>query len=137
MKNIKMNTMKTLFIVAAILGLQFNTIYAAVNFGTSPDLSNEVAVANALLIPGTPAQATFDDVAETGLQINLAALSPVTPMDADFNDGAPSTEISLINLAPVTPKEADFEDESCTISASYIQGLAPVTPTDADFEDHV
>jgi hypothetical protein len=118
MKITNMKTMKSIYILAALLGLQFNTIFASGNFSESPVLSNEVVngITATMLAPTTPAEATFE---------------------ADFSDGAPVTEIHNFNLAPVTPKEADFEDENGTNNASSIRDLAPVTPNDADFEDHV
>jgi hypothetical protein len=140
MKITNMITMKTIYILAAFLGLQFNTIFAAVNYNTSNVLPNEDIsdVSIALLIPSTPVQAIFEDVAEAhSTPDNISALIPVIPMIADFSDGAPATEISLFNLAPVTPAEADFEDETGVENASTVRDLAPVTPVVADFEDHV
>ncbi len=110
MKTINILSKKTLFVLAVFLGFQFATTFAAVK-------SSERVLSN------TPAV------------INLSALFPVTPMVADFSDGAPSTDISLVKLAPVTPKEADFEEVTGTKNTSSIQDLAPVTPAAADFED--
>ena len=139
MKTTNMLTMKTLYILAAILGFQFNTTFAAVNLTELPGLSNEIeSVVNSKLIPTTPYEATFEDVAEMNVSIlENSRLAPVLPLVADFSDGAPTTEINLINLAPVTPKEADFEDVTGIKSITSIQDLAPVTPVTADFEDHI
>jgi hypothetical protein len=140
MKITNMITMKTIYILAALLGLQFNTIFAAVSYNTSTVLPNEAFadVSAAMLMPAIPVQAIFEDVAEVHSALdNLSTLMPVIPMIADFDDGAPATEISLLNLAPVTPAEADFEDETGVDSASSLMDLAPVTPLEADFEDHV
>jgi hypothetical protein len=139
MKNTNMITMKTAYILAAFLGLQFNTIFAAVHYNTTTISSND-AVTNvdaSALMPVTPSTATFEDAAEViSSAILPSGLSPVTPAIADFSDGAPVMEAAFINLAPVTPKEADFNDESeNNISAK--QDLAPVTPVHADFEDQV
>ncbi|MCX6268764.1 MAG: hypothetical protein NTW16_15670 [Bacteroidetes bacterium] len=112
MKNTKLTTIKTLYILTAFLGLQFNTIFAAANHIETPAGSNETT-------------------------INISLISPVAPIVADFSDGAPVTEISLINLAPATPKEADFEDQPVVINAPSILDLAPVAPVKADFEDQV
>ena len=135
-----MITMKTIYILAAFLGLQYNTIFAAVHFSESPGLSKEImaVVSSAMLTPETPSEATFDDATEmneTG--ITPWAITPVIPMIADFNDAAPVTEISQLNLAPVTPKEADFEDETGTAITPPVRDLAPVAPADADFTDNV
>lgn len=113
MKTTKMLTRKTIYILAAILGLQFNTLFAAVNF-TKSTVEPGYGFNNAMLMPSTPSEATFEDVAEAA-------------------DGAPTTEINLINLAPVTPKEADFEDGILPAEISP-DHLAPVTPREADFE---
>ena len=121
------------------MGLQFNTIFAAANNKELSVLSNDIILnETCMLMPATPLEATFDDVAETNLSdMNILALAPVVPMVADFSDGAPITEISLLNLAPVTPKEASFEEEAESGIAGSIQNLAPATPAIADFEDCV
>jgi hypothetical protein len=135
-----MLTMKTIYILAAFLGLQFNTLFAVKNFSELPVLSNEIVtgITNSMLMPVTPGEATFEDVEEISFStIEIAELCPVLPIVADFTDGAPTTEISLVNLAPVTPKEADFEDETGICNESLIQQLTPETPKAADFEDQV
>lgn len=117
MKITKMLTSKTPYIIAAMIGLQMNSLFAAELAGTKSGLSNETEmnIMNKRLIPVTPTVATFED--------------------ADvFNDGAPTTEINVINLAPVTPSEADFEDE-VSAPLPVAQELAPVTPKTADFGD--
>ena len=105
-----MTTTKTLYILAALLGLQFYTTFAADYNTESPARSNETT-------------------------INVSLLIPVAPITADFSDGAPVTEISLMNLAPATPKEADFDDQPANNNAPSIRDLAPVTPVNADFEE--
>jgi hypothetical protein len=139
MKTTNMLTMKSLYILAAILGVQFNTTFAAVNFTELPGLSNKTEiVVNSQLTPVTPDEATFEDAAEMSEPtFKISDLAPVLPIVADFNDGAPTAEISMLNLAPVTPKEADFEDVTGIKSNTSIQDLAPVTPVTADFEDHI
>jgi hypothetical protein len=139
MKTVKMPATKSLYILAALLGLQFNMIFATVTSGEVPVLSNEAlpTVSSKMLMPSTPAEATFEDFVESHSALTkVSLLSPAVPMVADFSDGAPSTEINLAILAPVTPKEADFEDETGTKNSS-VRDLAPVTPAEADFEDHV
>jgi hypothetical protein len=140
MKTTYMTSMKTIYILAAFAGLQFNTIFAAANFSESPVVSNEVilGITSAMLLPATPSEATFEDVVELNSTFtDISALTPVIPMIADFNEGAPIADISLIDLAPVTPKEACFEDETGAENVPAIRDLAPVTQVDADFEDHL
>lgn len=139
MKTTQMITMKSLYILTALLGFQFNTLFAATGFSESTLLSNAImtSIATPILAPVTPAEATFEDVSEAGATaIDIVALIPMIPMTADFSDGAPEAGIQ-INLAPVTPKEADFEEEKENGNTTGTGGLAPVTPNDADFEDHV
>jgi hypothetical protein len=138
MKTTNLISMKSIYILAAFLGLNYNTIFAAVNVSESNDVSNEttLGIAATVLAPVTPAEATFEDAVEVNsTTINLSVLAPSVPKIADFSDGAPSTEMSRINLAPVTPKEADFEDESEINTATTVQDLAPATPATADFEN--
>lgn len=140
MKTTNMLTMKTFYILAAFLGLQFNTIFAAVNFSESTVSSKEIVagVTAAMLIPSTPVSATFEDIEEMyAASIYVSALMPVIPMIADFSDGAPSVESTSVRLAPATPAEADFEETPVNNNSSSTIELAPVTPPDADFEDHV
>ena len=132
-----MKTMKTIYILAAFMGLQVNTIFATANCSEFPVLSNDLSVnKSCTLIPVTPLEATFEEVAETNFSdLNIFALAPVVPVVADFSDGAPITEICLSNLAPVTPKEAIFEDETGSGNENFTQTLSPTTPIVADFED--
>jgi hypothetical protein len=89
MKNTsKMKTMKSIYILAAFLGLNFGSSFAAGNFSVA-DFNYEAPAA----------------------EIRVATLAPVTPKEADFED------VSVISatttpeiLAPVTPAVADFED---------------------------
>jgi hypothetical protein len=112
MKNIKkMTTMKTIYILTAILGLQFSTLFAAGNDSDLPaSLNNEA------------------------FNIPVAAFAPVTPAEATFEEIA---DDSVLNLSPVTPKEADFEDETVNGEMTSLMYLTPVTPADADFEDYI
>jgi hypothetical protein len=80
-----MKTMKTTtLILAAIFALHTSVLFAG----------NESA---------TPKTTT-----ETSL-VDIAALVPVTPAEATFEDTVPEPFIDLSSLAPVTPAEADFE----------------------------
>jgi hypothetical protein len=112
MKNTnKMITMKSIYILTAFLGLQFNTIFAAGYYSDLPaTTSNTASSAAAItLAPSTPAEATFEEF----------------------------SELTLITLAPVTPREAIFEDETGTGNRNPQIELAPATPAVADFEEHV
>jgi hypothetical protein len=110
----KMKTRKTIYILAALLGLQFNILFAAEKLNDSRVL-----------------------MSTTAGELNVTALAPVTPADADFSDEAPASETSILNLAPITPREADFDDATTAVTLTSIIELAPVTPATADFEDHV
>ena len=140
MKNThNMITMKTIYVLAAILGLQFNTIFAAGNFSDSPaSLNNSSSLTKVLaLAPVTPIEATFEAIPEMSENMNMITLlTPALPVVADFSDEAPSPEVSISTLAPVTPKEADFEDVTANSVAIPVINLAPVTPAVADFEDY-
>jgi hypothetical protein len=130
---------KTIYIFVVLLGFQFHTVYASVKNSETVTFSTEIVsgVTSDILNPVTPAEATFEDVAETNmLESYIFELAPVAPRVADFTDGAPAAEINSLILAPETPKEADFEDDQVTINTSANQGLPPVTPPVADFEDH-
>lgn len=135
----KMLTMKTMYVLAAFLGLQFNTIFAAENFSESPSSVSGNATVTVLnqLSPVTPAEATFEDLSEPGFSNPVSdILEPSVPVEADFSDEAPAVaEVSVTILAPVTPKEADFEDETGNGRMTPQEDLAPVTPVIADFED--
>jgi hypothetical protein len=115
----KMKTMKTVFILAAFLGLQFSTIFAAGNYSDSSASLSSAIIFNLSesLAPVAPKEATFEDAAV-------------------MKDGAPALELNNQVLAPITPAEADFEEviDGNTIN---IDALAPVTPVSVDFEDHI
>ncbi len=117
--NKKMITMKTIYILTAFIGLQFNTLFAA----------------------GNPE--TMIIKASTEI-LDFSTLAPLTPKEADFNDEAPAMEMNLKFLAPLTPKEATFEDVqpdenpgSVLIPQDILQKLAPLTPVEADFSELV
>ncbi|MEI7661851.1 MAG: hypothetical protein WCK34_06630 [Bacteroidota bacterium] len=131
--------MKTIYVLAAILGLQFNTIFAAGNFSDSPaSLNNSSSPATVIaLAPVTPAEATFEAIPEMNENTKIiTGLTPELPVVANFSDEAPSPEVSISTLAPVTPKEADFEEVTAITASLPVINLAPVTPAVADFEDH-
>jgi len=112
-----------ILIFSAIVILPFTSISANVNGSPAKGINAIV------LAPTTPAEAIFEEIPAIDF-----SLAPVTPEEADFNDGVPSTGEILINPAPVTPKEADFSDEVLETGADLLL-LAPVTPAEADFND--
>ncbi len=115
MKTINLLNPKTILILAGFLGLQINTMASFAN-------SNEV-------------KGTSNEAKSNLNTIIISNLTPVTPIVADFSDGAPATEFNFFKLAPVTPKEADFEDESDMKNSVSIHNLAPATPRYAEFEE--
>ncbi len=138
MKTTIMKTMRTIYILAAFIGLLYNTTFAASNLSNSPLSSNKgmVTVTGKMLNPATPPEATFDDFGISNLSDpDILTLTPVIPLIADFYDEAPAMEISLTSLAPVTPREADFEDITATNDTSSVSDLSPVTPAEATFEE--
>ncbi len=113
-------TMKTISLLAVVIVLHINTIFAAGN-------SRE-------------ANYTVTSSALTGLSTGLA---PVSPKEATFEDvadrkaEAPVNVFTVSLLAPVTPVVADFEDEPAANDELLVKSLAPVTPVNADFEDSI
>ena len=135
-----MKTMKTIYILAAFIGLQFNTIFAAGNFNDPPaSLNNAVSnTTSFVLAPVTPSDAIFEEIPEmNSTMLNLAGLTPVVPVMNDFCDEAPVIEISVLNLTPVAPIDTEFEDETEINDTSSLIDLAPVAPVAGDFEAHV
>jgi len=146
----------TFYIIAAILGLQSNLLFAT---GTSAqtiysDLMTSYSVIEAVnpvsenngislaelkeLAPVNPAEAGFSDNDPTTLSVPAPrALAPVTPKEANFDDSDEVMLNSLIyDLAPVLPSEADFPDTDIT-NGEEAGNLAPVIPFEATFEDVV
>jgi len=115
----------TTIILAAVLTLSMNVLFAS-NDGVVVNNSSVVT-----LVPSTPSEATFEEMAEA----NVSILAPVTPNEADFSDVAPEVVVDLTSLSPVTPSEADFNDEPTQIGNSI--DLIPVTPAFADFTDSI
>lgn len=72
---------------------------------------------------------------ETLNELTLA-LQPVTPVEANFEDGTDASGATLLLplLPPAIPAVADFEDE-LILSEINLQELAPVTPAEAVFEE--
>jgi hypothetical protein len=119
----------TTTIVAVILTFSMNFLFAG-NDGAA--LNNETNLVQTSLEPGTPAEATFEDMNDaTAIAFILA---PVSPIEADFSDAIPEMTIDIITLAPVTPFEADFVTDDDTTNVTV---FAPVTPSVADFSDGI
>ena len=117
----------TITIIAAVLTLNTGILWAG-NESSSVSIANESAMIS--LAPVTPAEATFEDVNVT--TIDVAAIAPTMPLDAEFTDVAPDISIDLTNLAPFAPAVADFND-AVDVNIN-ISALAPITPATADFE---
>jgi hypothetical protein len=78
-----------------------------------------------------------DELMKIELFIDMAKLSPATPLQAEFSDGVEHVtipEAMVMQLAPTTPKEAEFEDFN-TIVPIAIDKLAPATPKESAFEE--
>ena len=117
----------TTIILTAVLTLSMNVLFAGNDGASVNSETNSVLT----LAPGTPAEATFEDMTETTAIFNLA---PVTPNEADFSDVAPELTIDYSILAPVTPGEASFSDDEIPMTNV---NLAPVTPAFADFPEAI
>jgi hypothetical protein len=119
----------TTTILAAILILQINTVFAS-NDGVPVNTNKGMSYnAQFLLAPSTPAEATFE---ETAPAVEVFVLSPVTPKEATFEEETEDPGIS--NLAPVTPAEADFNNDEPALNNNMVS-LVPVTPAEADFPE--
>jgi len=92
------------FIIATVLALQVNLLFAG-NESISAPAANESAAMS--LAPSTPNEATFDDMSTE--RSAPADLAPVTPAMADFEDAVDTISTDNVNLTPITPNEADFE----------------------------
>jgi hypothetical protein len=118
----------TTTILAAVFTLSMNVLFAA-NDDAVISENRSVIIS---LAPGTPAEATFEDVSDATATAFI--LAPVSPTEADFSDAVSETTIDITSLAPVTPIEADFASDDDTMNASAI---APATPSVADFSDGI
>ena len=129
MKNTnKMKTMKSIYVLAALLGLQLNTMFAAGNFieAPAPASNTSSVVATSALAPVIPAEVTFEDASAIAENMPAAAiLAPVIPLAADFGDETPAAEISISSLAPVTPLSADLDNDHGTNGNINLVKLAP------------
>ena len=112
-------------IIAVILTIQAGIIFAG-NENLAPVSEINSTVSMMSLVPTTPTEATFEDVA---VENSFLGLSPITPDVASFEDFS-IEQVSVMDLSPVTPAEADFTD---MVSVDLGQ-LSPVTPLEPDFE---
>jgi hypothetical protein len=97
--------MKTkLIIIIAFITLNINLVSARTNSpkGVEGPAKSEMSVPVALLLPVTPAEATFEDAPD---------------MTPGFN---------MLSLGPVTPKVATFEDTVTTVSLPVNQKMQPI-----------
>ncbi|MEI7981971.1 MAG: hypothetical protein WCI71_09980 [Bacteroidota bacterium] len=118
----------TTIIIAAVLTLSVNVLFAGTNNESTPAANNNTEMILTALAPSLPSVATFEDVV---LVNDFAFLAPFTPDEATFEDV--SDVLMLNDLAPVTPLEADFNDGEVGQTID-ISTLAPVMPKVADFE---
>lgn len=116
----------TTLIIAAVLTLSANALFAENHNMVSTGASPETAAMMVSLAPAVPAEATFEDLAVTA---DFAALTPVTPAEADFSDAA---AVELPGLAPNNTAEATFDDADLSTGETVL--LAPSVPQTADFE---
>ena len=120
----------TTIIIAAVLALQVNVLFAGSKSSYESPVTNENSSGSLIsLAPITPAEATFDDNVTL---VDYTILAPVTPTEATLED-MPSEIAQVLDLAPVTPAVADFNDVTDLITLDFYS-LAPSTPAEADFE---
>jgi hypothetical protein len=111
------------FIIATILALQVNVLFAGNDITSTPAANAIAAITLTSLTPTVPVEATFEDAID---MTDFASLAPTTPAEAQFEDINYET-VTAMNLAPVTPA-ADFED------GIDVSSLTPAIPVEADFE---
>jgi hypothetical protein len=125
----KNNMKATTIIIATVLALQVNILFADNDNTSAPATGENTLISMSSLSPATPAEATFEE----GFEMNEAAhLAPVIPAEATFED-MPSEMTQTVDLAPMTPAVADFE-EAIDMIKEVVSVLSPVTPFEADFE---
>jgi hypothetical protein len=121
----------TILIIAAVLGLQINFLFAGNKEFKRISYSEFAISAMINLAPATPALADFSDVVPEPKPA-ISTLTPVTPSEADFNEVTPELKANTINLTPETPSFADFDENNDNQQTTM--NLNPVTPVEADFE---
>jgi hypothetical protein len=103
--------MKVLLILFTILGIRIAPIEAAPYYD-GPTSGTDISLQIRLLVPVTPAEATFEDITEFIIPNQTISLAPTTPVDASFDDDTIGINAMQLNfLAPVTPLEAGFNEE--------------------------
>ena len=95
----------TTIILAAILTLSVNTLFADNDYVNTNPAPAVAAYTTGSFAPVPPAEASFEDAAVTP---DLSGLFPAVPSEASFEDGV-SADISVAGLAPLVPQVADFE----------------------------
>jgi len=113
----------TTIILAAVLTFTANVLFAGNESNSGPVLNTNSTMNIAALAPELPAEADFNDAFIT----DYSALAPVSPAEASFEDMNYET-VKTLGLAPVNPATADFDE-----TTDY-NSLAPVLPAEADFE---
>ena len=117
-------------IIAAVLTITSSILFAGNDIVSNPVANESASVALAAIAPVTPTEATFEDVSTS--VIDFAALAPLMPSEADSSDFASVANIDMTDLAPAVPGEAEFNDSvDMTID---INALAPSTQFVAEFE---
>ena len=124
----------TSIIITAVFTLQVSLLFAGNNDTKSTVNDETILCPTCVLAPVTPNEATFEEnLVINTTSFDFTALSPVTPIEADFSDVVPEKNLDLTILTPVTPVEADFNDNIDTLTFN-LNALAPATPAEADFE---
>ena len=119
----------TTTILAAVFTLSINVLFAN-NDGAA--VIRETSSFHTTFAPGTPAEATFDEINDAAATaFNFVS---ATPNEADFSDAISETTIDFTTLAPVTHSEADFASDFETTNVSIYY---PVSPSVADFSDGI
>jgi hypothetical protein len=121
---------KNTYILLAFSGLLVTALFGFNNHRTLV-ASHITSPASTILSMETPAAAPA--TRPMAATFDYTALVPVTPVEADFSDVAP--ENPFVDLTPVTPQEATFEDQPSVDADPVVNGLTPVTPEEADFND--
>jgi hypothetical protein len=120
-QHFKQKKMKTKSIIlAAVLTLTASMLFAGNDIVINRIANENTSVTLAAIAPVTPTEATFEEVST--VTIDFANLAPSLPLEADFSDAI-----------PVTPAEASFEEISTVIID--LANLAPSLPLEADFSD--
>lgn len=105
--------MKTkIYILTALMLLSVHCLFANGHILPESDGYEPITIHAAWIIslaPETPKEASFDDISLVENLILLGNLTPVTPLEADFEDAIPENTLDLSSLKPILPVEADFE----------------------------